>query len=177
MILLALSVLTLINLVLVLRILARIKANEHSESDGHPLAIGSPAPKFHALTLSGRGMTDTMLAGHAVLFVFVSPNCDACRSALGTLPDLDGVQTVLVTDVGPERTRSWLAQVDYEDNIQITIPVLSAPASRSSMIADFDPPGLLPYFCLVDGEHNVVARGHVGGQDWTKLAGVPSAAS
>jgi hypothetical protein len=177
MILIGLGVLCLINLVLVLRILARIKANEHSHSDGMPLPIGSPAPAFHALTLAGKGMTDAMLAGHPILFVFVSPNCDACRSVIGRLPDLDGVQTVLVTDVGPERTRSWLADVDREDQIQITVPVLAAPASRSPMIADFDPPGLLPYFCLIDAEHLVVARGHVGGQDWKDTVGAKSVAT
>jgi hypothetical protein len=76
---------------------------------------------------------------------------------------------VVVADVGPARVRSWLEVVAEEDGVRLTVPVLAAPPSRSTMTVDYNPPGLLPYFCLVDEQGLVAARGPAGGEEWNRL--------
>ena len=176
----ALSVLCLINLVLVLRLVARNRATdtftEHNDKlGGAPLAIGSVAPPFNVLTSTGQSIGDERLAGRSVLYLFVSPNCDHCRDVMPAAEHLSpiaqqaaGVQFVVVTDLGPLRTRAWLEQLDAEDGVTVTLPVLTAPSGRSTMMVDYNPPGVLPYFCLVSKLGRVVARGYIGGPDWTR---------
>ena len=175
--LVALSLLGLLNLVLVLRISARLRSADHirydREHDGEPLPLGSAAPQFNAMTLAGQGITGQRMAGRPVLYVMLSPSCDHCRDVLPLLGDLaalaqraGGAQVVVVVDVGPVRAREWLTLVKDEDGVTVSVPVLAAPTSRTTMVVDFNPPGLLPYFCLVDAAGRVAARGPVGGTDW-----------
>ncbi|MER7007505.1 hypothetical protein ABT297_31295 [Dactylosporangium sp. NPDC000555] len=175
-VLVALSLVCLLNLVLVLRISARLRAADHvryeREHDGEPLPLGSAAPQFNAMTLAGQGITGQRLAGRPVLYLLLSPSCDHCRDVLPLLGDLAplaqqaGTQVVVVVDVGPIRARDWLALVRDEDGVTVSVPVLAAPATRTTMVVDFNPPGLMPYFCLVDAAGRIAARGPVGGPDW-----------
>jgi hypothetical protein len=180
MMLFALSAVSLVNLVLVLRVVARMRAMDHTREDHHfggdPLPIGAEAPPFNALTLAGQGMTNARLAGRAVAYLFVSPSCDHCRDVLPMVDEWGAlaaraarVQLVLVADVGPLRARSWLETVADEDGVRVTMPVLAAPPSRSTMTVDYNPPGLLPYFCLVDEAGLVADRGPAGGAEWNRL--------
>lgn len=66
------------------------------------------------------------------------------------------------------RARSWLETVAEEDGVRVTMPILAAPPSRSTMILDYNPPGLLPYFCLVDELGPVAERGTAGGE-WYRM--------
>jgi thiol-disulfide isomerase/thioredoxin len=180
MMLFAVGAVSLVNLVLVLRVVARMRATDRPHEDhsfgGDPLAIGAEAPPFNALNLAGQGITDARLAGRPVAYLFVSPSCDHCRDLLPMVDELGAlaarvarVQLVLVADVGPARARSWLETVAEEDGLRVAVPVLAAPLSRSTMTVDYNPPGMLPYFCLVDEEGLVVDRGTVGGADWNRV--------
>jgi thiol-disulfide isomerase/thioredoxin len=174
--LIALSLVCLLNLVLVLRIAARLRAIDHGhaqdERSDEPLPLGSPAPQFNAMTLAGQGFTGRRLAGRAVLYLFLSPSCDHCRDVLPLLADLTalarqvGTQPVVVLDAGPVRAREWLALARDEDGVTVTVPVLTAPPSRTTMVVDFNPPGFMPYFCLVGTDGTVAGRGVIGGSDW-----------
>lgn len=168
----------LLNLVLLMRILARYRAADMAreaggQHGGDPLEIGSEAPDFMARTLAGQPMSNQRLAGRAVAFVFLSPTCDHCRDTLPVLNEIGplagraGVQVVIVTDTGPLRTRTWLDTVFEEDGVRVQLPVLVAPPSRSMMAFDYNPPGVLPYFCLVGADGLIAARGTVNGPDWT----------
>ena len=176
-VLVALSLIGLLNLTLVLRVSARLRAADHiryeREHDGEPLPLGAAAPEFNAMTLAGQGVTGQRLAGRPVLYLLLSPTCDHCRDVLPLLGDLAplaqraaGAQVVVVTDVGPKRARDWLALVRDEDGVTVSVPVLAAPMSRTTMVVDYNPPGLMPYFCLVDAAGRIAARGPVGGPDW-----------
>jgi thiol-disulfide isomerase/thioredoxin len=180
MMLFAVGAVSLVNLVLVLRVIARMRAMDRPHEDhsfgGDPLAIGAEAPPFNALTLAGQGITDARLAGRPVAYLFVSPSCDHCRDLLPMVDELGAlaaraarVQLVLVADVGPTRVRSWLETVAEEDGVKVAMPVLAAPLSRSTMTVDYNPPGMLPYFCLVDEAGLVVDRGTAGGAEWNGL--------
>jgi thiol-disulfide isomerase/thioredoxin len=176
----AFGAVSLVNLVLVLRVTARMRAMDTSREERHvggdPLPIGSEAPSYNALTLAGQGITNMRLAGRSVAYLFVSPDCDHCRDLLPMVDELGAlaaraarVQLVLVADVGPQRVRSWLETVDEEDGVTVKMPVLAAPPSRSMMTVNYNPTGLLPYFCLVDEAGLVVDRGTAGGAEWNRL--------
>lgn len=180
MMLFAFGAVSLVNLVLVLRVVARMRATDRPHEDhsfgGDPLAIGAEAPPFNALTLAGQGISDARLAGRPVAYLFVSPSCDHCRDLLPMVDELGAlagrvarVQLILVADAGPTRVRSWLETVAEEDGLRLAVPVLAAPLSRSTMTVDYNPPGVLPYFCLVDETGLVVDRGTVGGADWDRV--------
>ncbi|MEQ4726160.1 redoxin domain-containing protein [Nonomuraea sp. B19D2] len=175
------SVISLVNLMLTLRLArqARVRQAAHDNLIGpkaDELAVGAVAPPFVASTLTGQIVTEERFAGQAVGFIFVSPNCSGCRNFLPSLQELSaaarqssGVELVLVSDVGPENTRSWLTSVQYEMGVTITAPLLLAPASLSRMFTDYDPSGYLPYFCLVNADSQVTARGVVGRAEWESV--------
>lgn len=180
MMLFAVGAISLVNLVLVLRVVARMRAMDVSKQDhpfgGDPLPIGAEAPPFNALTLAGQGITDARLAGRAVAYLFMSPTCDHCRDVLPMVDELGAlaaraarVQVVVVADAGPARVRSWLEQVAEEDGVKVSMPVLAAPPSRTTMIVDYNPTSILPYFCLVDETGLIADRGTAGGAEWNRL--------
>ncbi len=191
--LLVLGALGVTNLALMMRVLGRLRAADHlDDADEHgaglPLPIGSFAPAFNALTAAGKPLSSQRLTGRAVGYLFVSPNCGSCHRVFELLPSVGplarraGVELVVVADVGPERTRAWLAELEREDGRQVTQPVLAAPPTRTTMISDYNPTGVIPYFVLVGADGQVTARGHVGGPDWTAttevwLAGAPRASA
>jgi hypothetical protein len=140
------------------------------------LTVGATAPPFRAASLTGREITHERLAGTTVAFVFVSPNCSACRNALSTVVQLaplaqaaDNVLFVIVSDSGPKKTRAWLDVLREEDDLQVTQPILLAPRSQYDMISSYNPDGLTPYFCLVDGQRQVVTHGPFGRAEWETL--------
>ncbi len=180
-ILLAVSIVCVVNLALLMRVLARLRATDHlHDADAHgggvPLALGGFAPVFNALSPAGKSISSQRLSGRAVGYLFVSPNCGSCHRVFDLLPTVGpaarraGVELVLVTDVGPDRTKSFLAEIENENGRRVTHPVLAAPPTRTTMIADYNPTGVIPYFVLVDPDGQVAARGHVGGADWTEVA-------
>lgn len=180
MMLFAVGAVSLVNLVLVLRVVARMRAMDVSKEDhpfgGDPLPIGAEAPPFNALTLAGQGITDARLAGRAVAYLFMSPTCDHCRDVLPMVDELGAlaaraarVQVVVVADAGPARVRAWLELVAEEDGVKVSMPVLAAPPSRTTMIVDYNPTSILPYFCLVDEAGLIADRGTAGGAEWDRL--------
>lgn len=164
----ALWAVVLVNLVLMVRILAwlRVIAGIRPAPTAPPteLRVGTTAPAFLATTLTGERVTEQTYEGRRVMFVFLSPECSTCRGKLAVLHKIGaaagraGVATVLVLDVGPGRARSWLESVEHEDGVQVVLPVLLAPISRNPFVPSYSA-GYFPYFCLVDGDGTVLARG------------------
>jgi thiol-disulfide isomerase/thioredoxin len=175
---LALWAIVLVNLGLTVRLVTwsrrTAQIDEAPELSGPELAVGQRAPTFRARSMTGERVTDRSFAGGPTAFVFVSPNCESCRS---TVPKLQpfaeaagrrGTRIVVVSDSGRKRTGAWLDEI-RRDGSTISTPVVTAPHKESTMIRDYDGSGLLPYFCLVSGEGLVQARGVVGRDDWRAL--------
>jgi thiol-disulfide isomerase/thioredoxin len=176
--LLALWVVVLVNLGLTVRLVAWSRTISHrddaEEAFGPELEVGRPAPTFRARATTGGRVTERTFVGAPTTYVFLSPNCDSCRT---TLPKLQpfaaalarrGEGIVVVSDSGAKRTAAWLDGITTE-GVTIRTPVLLAPRRDSSMVEDYDGPGFMPYFAAVSAEGLVRARGIVGHPDWVAL--------
>jgi hypothetical protein len=176
--LLGLGLVSLVNLVLVLRIIgqtqrnvdarARYERQEHAE-----LASGQQAPAFRAFALNGRGVSDQSFGGQPVAYLFVSPNCSACHEHMATLaglgPRLGDALIVLVTDVGPARGKDWLETLDYEDGVKVKQPMIAVPTTRTQMMTHYNPRGYFPYFVVVNADKTVRRRGVLTPAAWQSL--------
>jgi hypothetical protein len=168
----ALWAVLLLNLVLTLRILRWVRTvvghRGTAPDERAEVRIGTPAPTFRAETLTGERVSERTYADRALVLVFVSPDCGGCRVLLpmvdtvGAAARRAGTSVVLVVDVGRDRARGWLEAIEHEDGRTVTLPVLLAPPSRNPMVPAYNGAGFFPYFCLVDGDGTVAARGIVG---------------
>jgi hypothetical protein len=175
---LALWVVVLVNLGLTVRLVAwsRVvtRADDTREGFGPELTIGQRSPTFRARSITGERVTERTFAGSPTTYVFVSPNCESCRSTVSKLQPFavaalrQGTRVVVVSDSGTKRTGAWLDEI-RNDGTAVVAPVLTAPREDSSMLEDYDGPGFLPYFCRVSPDGAVQARGIVGRDDWLAL--------
>jgi hypothetical protein len=174
-----------LNLALTLRVVRRLRSEAEQldlekELERTPeLSIGATAPPFRARTLHGGSARLEDYAGRRVAFVVVSPECPTCRREIAGLIRLAAlareraeVELVLVSDHGSESTAAWLDAVAREHRLKIELPVLCAPPSASTFITHYDPRIIRPYFCLLDADGTVAARGPVGAGEWLRLRGV-----
>jgi hypothetical protein len=175
---LALWVVVLVNLGLTVRLVAWSRTvgrlDDTREPFGPELTIGQQAPTFRARSITGERVTERTFAGSPTTFVFVSPNCESCRSTVAKLQPFavaagrQGTRVVVVSDSGAKRTGAWLDEIRGEGTTIVT-PVLTAPPRDSTMVEDYDGPGFLPYFCSVSPDGAVQGRGIVGRDDWLAL--------
>lgn len=180
--LLALWGVVLVNLLLTLRMVRWFRAQEAlrkrlAAAEQRPeLTIGAAAPDFVAKTLAGESVALRSYAGRSVAFLFVSPHCGHCRRELPTLVALGpqareraGVALVLVSDASSAETHAWLASIRAEDGLEVDLPLLVAPRTASDFVLRYNPRGLSPYYCLLDADGRVEARGPLGVGDWPRL--------
>lgn len=172
----------LINLLLTLRIVqwlrsvAAQQARDAEREERPELPIGASAPDFKAKTLGGEAVSLAQYAGHGVAFVFVSPRCGSCQSALPMLDKLGpaarqraGVELVLVSDGSAAETETWLAEFTAKTGLRVSLPVLVRAHRTATFIEEYNPRGLFPFFCLVDAQGVVQARDPLGQGRWPAL--------
>jgi thiol-disulfide isomerase/thioredoxin len=181
--LIALWGIVLLNLLLTLRVVrwlhtAEDQRNRMTKQEKMPeLSVGEPAPDFSARTLAGnRSVRLKSYAGQSVAFIFVSPHCGTCRRKMPLLTTLSaqakeraGVEFVLVSDSKAAETFNWINAIHEEDGVEINIPVLIAPHAQSDFLPTYNPRGVSPYYCLIDGQGIVQARDPLGMGEWPKL--------
>jgi hypothetical protein len=177
--LIALWSVVLVLLLLTMRVLRRLRAEDDLRSkaaeleNAPPLPIGAPAPDFRARKLSGEPARLADYAGRAVAFIFVSPRCGQCRSEVRTLNRLAplakrqaGVELILVSDRGAAETSEWIIAIREEDGVEVPLQILVA---TSDLLRIYNPHGLLPYYCLIDEQGIVQARDPLGMGKWPEL--------
>jgi hypothetical protein len=180
-VLFVLAAVTLVNTWVVVQLVLRaraqvaIKENQLYGSQA-PVAVGEVAPEFIAGTLAGQELTHERFTGKAMAFAFVSPNCGGCRRAAASIVQAAplaqaaaGIQFVMVSDSPASQTRDWLKSLREDNGVAVTLPVLVAPLSQFDMIPKYNPEGLFPFFCVVDGDRRVAALGPVGYEEWDVL--------
>jgi thiol-disulfide isomerase/thioredoxin len=180
--LIILWIVVLLNLLLTLRTVRLLRGQESlrklaAEAEELPeLAVGTVAPPFSVRTLLGEPVDHLTYAGRSVAFIFVSPLCGHCRDEMPALTRLAplaleraGVTLVLVSDAKASATHTWLTTIRAEDGVDVTLPVLVAPRNSNDFIVRYNPRGLSPYHCLVDGEGKVQSRGPLSMNDWNVL--------
>lgn len=173
----------LVNLLLTLRVVRwqRARVNEQKQAEAREtspeLAVDSPAPEFRARTLTGQQVQLATYAGRSVMFIFVSPRCDSCRLKLPLLTKLrplakerSGVEFVLVSESSAAETYAWVESIREKDKVEMDFPILVDPRFRSGFVWAYNPRGMFPYFCLIDAQGIVQARGPFGaGEEWPRL--------
>jgi len=140
------------------------------------LGLGEPAPEFQALDLAGRPVRSSDYAGRETAFVFVSPHCGSCARELPELAKLAplarsgaSAELVLVSDSNTPETDAWLSEI-AERHPEVTgLRLLVAPSSRSDLLARYNPRGLTPYFCHLDADGRVTARGGLRSPYWAAI--------
>lgn len=180
--LIALWCLVLVNMLLVLRVvhlLRKLTSKQElaAEQERLPeLSVGERAPDFSAKELSGKLVSLASYTGHPVAFFFVSPHCGRCRREIPTLMKLSitakaraGVEFFLVSDASTAETHDWITTLREEDGVEVNLPVLIAPRTNSDFLKTYDPRGLTPYYCFLDEQGIVQARGPLGMGEWPRL--------
>jgi thiol-disulfide isomerase/thioredoxin len=172
----------LLNLLLTLRVVRWLRSVQQAEkldqerAELPELPVGEPAPPFRTRDLAGHPVRSEDYLGRETALVFVSPHCGPCRQEVPQLVGLAavarqraGAEIVLVSDVGVVETRAWLAKIEDEDSVQITLPTLLASRNTSEFMARYNPRSVTPYFCHVDQAGNVTARGGLHSVAWTAI--------
>lgn len=180
----------LVNLLLTLRLMHWLRAIEglHAqqvERETLPeLPLNESAPDFKAKTLAGEWARLSTYTGRAIVFIFVSPHCEHCRRKMPLLITLDsrakeraGVKFVLASDSSAAETYAWVESIRVEDKVEVTLPILIAPRP-SEFLKAYNPRGLTPYYCFINEQGIVQARGPLETGEWPRLQrewGGPSA--
>lgn len=172
----------LLNLLLTLRIVRWLRSLQETqrrdaERENLPeLPVGEPAPNFRVRELSGRIVRLADYAGGETVLVFVSPHCGPCRREMPDLVGLGaagqerlGARLVLVSDVSAAETQTWVDEIRRQDKVEIDLPMLIAPHQSSELQTLYNPRAVTPYFCQLDDEGKVVARGLLNRGVWPAL--------
>lgn len=171
----------LVNLLLTLRLVRWLGSYREAQrldsvrAELPELPLGEPAPAFRARDLSGSPVRSEDFLGRETALVFVSPHCSPCRRDLPGLVAVEalarqaaGVEIVLVSDSGAGETQSWVTEIRDKDKVDLLIPLL-ASGKNSDFQARYNPRGIVPYFCLIDTEGNVTARGGLHSPAWADV--------
>lgn len=171
-----------LNLLVTLRLVRWLRSYQEVGRLGHlreeiaELSIGEPAPAFQARDLHGEIVRSADFPAREMAFIFVSPHCGMCRRELPELVTLAAIasksadaEIVLVSGSGAGETRSWLASIEQDTNINVTLRVLSARISTSDFQITYNPRALTPYFCHIDKDGIVTARGGLHTPAWAGI--------
>ena len=172
----------LVNLALSLRMAQYLRSRRRAaERDAlreslPELALGEPAPEFQARDLTGRPVRLSDYAGRETAFVFVSPHCGSCARELPDLAKLAplarsgaSAELVLVSDSNTPETDIWFSEIAERHPEVSGLRLLVAPSSRSDSLARYNPRGLTPYFCHLDADGRVTARGGLRSPYWAAI--------
>lgn len=171
-----------LNLLVTLRLVRWLRSYHEADQLGHrreeiaELSIGEPAPSFQARDLNGEIVRSADLPAREMAFVFVSPHCAMCRRELPELVALAALasksadaEIVLVSSSGAGETQSWLASIEQDAKVNVPLRVLAARMSTSEFQITYNPRGLTPYFCHVDKNQIVTARGGLHTPAWAGI--------
>ena len=162
----------LVNLVLTFALIRKVNASNartDTASRVGGLEPGSEAPDFTVQTLTGETVTRATYAGRSVAFLFVSAQCQPCRTLLPEIVPLAsgaahaGVDLVLVSRSDQEATRGFI------EEMQIHLPVLIAPYDSNPFLKDYQARAT-PSYCLINEKGKVQSAGYPKGGDWDTLA-------
>lgn len=161
-----LSLLILFNTAIILRLIKQNKDLSNVVFQPQELTIGQEIPNFSAFTLSGLQISSNDFSGQELIIIFFSPFCAMCKSEINQLVDLHSnmvrqvkillVTTMRVQDVEPI-VKSW----------GIRFEVVVAPKRKSNFVNNYNPRGILPYFCHISHTGKIIKRGPmVGNIEW-----------
>jgi peroxiredoxin len=159
-------VIMLFNLLLTLALVRRV--NMPSGELIETLEIGQTAPQFIAEALIGEQVALADFAGRGLALVFVSPNCSHCRPHIPILENLGpkakryGTELILVCDADIDKTRA------YVQELNITLPVLSAPRQTNPFFEEYKAGGV-PFYAIIDNQGKILASGGLGNLNWEKF--------
>jgi peroxiredoxin len=160
-VLVVLTFATALNLFLTFRLAALVRAGFAPPLS---LPIGYPVPTFEGRRLAdGSRIASTDLAGQAVVLVFLSPGCPACREKAAELVDiLPGVQSAgLALWVIPADDVHDISKLVGGSPLLEHVLVLDAATRRT-----VNPRGSAPFYLFIDDKMVAKASNIVGDEDW-----------
>ncbi len=173
----------LLNLLLTLRVVRWLRSVQEAQrldaerAELPELPIGEPAPPFRSRLLDGQLVSSEDYRGREVALVFVSPLCGPCRRELPGLSRLAEAagqnaqaQILLVSDVSVTETEAWLHRLRTEDQVEVDLPFLLASRNSSQFHARYNPRAVTPYFCHLNSDGILTARGGLHSPAWTAIA-------
>lgn len=160
----------LLTIMLMLTLVRRVNVLSAILQKQPDLAIGQAAPAFQAETLTGETVTLASYARRTTIFVFIHPDCPACRTELPTLQRLAriarqraNIELVLVSEGELAETRA------LAEEFTLAGPLVVAPRTSNSFARDYNPNGENPCYCVVDERGTVVSREIIGSREWLSL--------
>lgn len=160
---------TALNLVLTLRLAAKVRTTAELSAAPSGLPIGRVAPAFEGTRRAdGVRVASEDLAGQAVVLVFLSAGCPKCREkAVELLEILPAVRSAGVA--------LWIIGADAaHDIVQVlgTSPLLDhVLVLDAAMRQRLNPRGGAPLYIFIDDQSVVQASGFVGDEDWLSFVG------
>jgi len=164
----------LFNLLLTFALIRKLRQVTANESEPFTkmvdVKIGEPAPPLVAETLTtGKNLTFNDFLGRTINFIFISPNCSACRESLpkyeAMIPKAkkDGIEVVLVSFADPTKTKNLINNYNLHSSTVIT-------PEGGLFQTNYKIHGW-PSFCLIDAKGIVRATGHMPGEyeEWKNL--------
>ena len=142
-----LAVLGLLNLLLTLAIVRRMRTMNPVQLPPEPLSQGSPIRPFTATTINGRTVSEYDLRGGQALVGYFSPGCPPCEAALPRFIsyaaglDRERVLAVIVDDTGTgagDPTLEAVAQVVVASEHAPVVEALSAYGYPAVFLLDED---------------------------------------
>ena len=167
-VLLVLTLVTALNLILILRVASRIEVGAAGRASAPALVVGQSVPEF-----AGRALADSSpvrsehLLGQPQVLIFLSSACPKCRASIDELVSLLGA--IRGAGVG-----LWIVGVGPADDFARLLegsPLLDhvlemdEPSRRR-----LNPLNAAPMYVFLDPDLTTVAASYVGDDDWLSFA-------
>jgi len=159
----------LVNLFLTLALIRRVNKSRSLGEPIETLPVGELAPDFFAETMGNERVTLGDYAGRTLAMVFISPTCGHCRpiipqvEALGPKAKRSGVELTFVCDAEIDQTQAYIQELN------ITLPVLSAPRQSNHFLEYYKVNGV-PAYVLINTQGKVEAFGHPEDLEWKRVS-------
>jgi thiol-disulfide isomerase/thioredoxin len=150
-----LAVLGMLNLLLTLAIVRRMRTMTPGNELPEPLSVGSAIRPFTATTIDGQTISERDLRGSQVLVGYFSPGCPPCEAALPRFVtyaaglDRERVLAVIVDGTGTDAARDQAVALEAVARVVVT-------SERATVVDALSAHGY-PVVFLLDEDGRVVA--------------------
>ena len=158
-----LTLCTLLNLSLSLKLLRKIKQISESTKNSSPIPPGTEIPQITARTLLSKQKQDLLLPEYAIVLLFLSTKCPKCKEKLQEIEKIAmcaeqaGVRLWLVSNEPQWRVRRFLGN---------TALAPFAVFLKEENYREINRKLMSPYYRFIDHARLLQAEGMIGDDNW-----------
>jgi thiol-disulfide isomerase/thioredoxin len=158
-----LTLCTLLNLSLSLKLLRKIKQISENTKNLSPIPLGTEIPQITARTLLSKQNQDLLLPEYAIVLLFLSTKCPKCKEKLPEIEKIAmcaeqaGVQLWLVSNEPQWRVRRFLGN---------TALAPLAVFLKEENYREINSKLMSPYYLFIDHARLLQAEGMIGDDNW-----------